>query len=116
MSKELAVKLISAESADAFLLEPGVAAHWQTVSSLKAEVDRLIGSDLNAAERLSERIEEVALALGDATSKAFAEASRARVLHHIGRYSEADALYQSATPFVFVAPGRSVSMVISARF
>ncbi len=27
-----------------------------------------------------------------------------------------DALYQSATPFVFVAPGRSVSMVISARF
>jgi catecholate siderophore receptor len=27
-----------------------------------------------------------------------------------------DALYQSATPFVFVAPGRSVSLVISARF
>jgi catecholate siderophore receptor len=27
-----------------------------------------------------------------------------------------DALYQSATPFVLVAPGRSVSMVISARF
>jgi len=25
-----------------------------------------------------------------------------------------DALYQSATPFVFVAPGRSVSMVLSA--
>lgn len=27
-----------------------------------------------------------------------------------------DALYQSATPFVFVSPGRSVSMVLSARF
>lgn len=27
-----------------------------------------------------------------------------------------DALYQSATPFVLVAPGRSVSMVVSARF
>jgi catecholate siderophore receptor len=27
-----------------------------------------------------------------------------------------DALYQSATPFVFEAPGRSVSMVLSARF
>jgi len=26
------------------------------------------------------------------------------------------ALYQSATPFLLVAPGRSVSMVISARF
>jgi catecholate siderophore receptor len=27
-----------------------------------------------------------------------------------------DALYQSATPFVFVSPGRSASMVLSARF
>ena len=27
-----------------------------------------------------------------------------------------DAFYQSATPFVFVAPGRSVSLVVSARF
>ncbi|HVR56565.1 MAG TPA: TonB-dependent receptor, partial [Pseudolabrys sp.] len=27
-----------------------------------------------------------------------------------------DALYQSATPFVFVAPGRSASLVMSARF
>ncbi len=27
-----------------------------------------------------------------------------------------DALYQSATPFVFVAPGRSASLVVSARF
>lgn len=27
-----------------------------------------------------------------------------------------DALYQSAAPFVLVAPGRSVSMVISARY
>jgi CHAT domain-containing protein len=96
VSKELAIKLINAESADAFLREPGVAAHWQTVSALKAEVERLIGSDLNAAERLSERVEQVALALGDTTSRAFAEASRARVLHHIGRYAEADALYQSA--------------------
>ncbi|MBX9651537.1 MAG: TonB-dependent receptor, partial [Xanthobacteraceae bacterium] len=27
-----------------------------------------------------------------------------------------DALYQSATPFVYVAPGRSASMILSARF
>jgi catecholate siderophore receptor len=27
-----------------------------------------------------------------------------------------DALYQSATPFVLEAPGRSVSLVVSARF
>lgn len=96
MNRELADKLINADNADAFLREPGVASSWETVSALKAEVDRLIGSDLNVAERLSERVEQVAAALGDATSKAFAEASRARVLHHLGRYSEADALYQSA--------------------
>lgn len=96
MTRELAAKLINAESADAFLREPDVAARWETVSALKAEVERLIGSDLNAAERLSERVAQVASALGDATSRAFAEASRARVLHHIGRYAEADALYESA--------------------
>lgn len=96
MNRELADKLMNAESADAFLRGPGVVASWETVSALKAEVDRLIGSDLNVAERLSERVEQVAAALGDATSRAFAEASRARVLHHIGRYAEADALYQSA--------------------
>ncbi len=96
MNRELADKLINAESAGAFLREPGVAASWQTVSALKTEVDRLIGSDLNVAERLSERVEQVAAELGDRTSRAFAEASRARVLHHIGRYSEADALYKSA--------------------
>ena len=96
MSRELADKLINAESAEAFLRQPGVVAGWETVSALKTEVDRLIGSDLNAAERLSERIEQVAAALGDQVSQAFAEASRARVLHHVGRYPEADALYERA--------------------
>ena len=96
MSTELAFKLTNSESAEAFLREPDVAARWETVSALKAEVERLIGSDLNAAERLSERVAQVASAIGDSTSLAFAEASRARVLHHIGRYAEADALYQSA--------------------
>lgn len=96
MSRELANKLISADNAEAFLREPGVAASWETVSALKSEVDRLIGADLTVAERLSERVGQVAAALGDDTSKAFADASRARVLHHLGRYAEADALYQSA--------------------
>jgi hypothetical protein len=96
VSKEEAQKLISAESAAAFLGERDVAATWQTVSALKTEVDRLIGFDLNAAERMSDRVEQVAAVIGDPTSRAFAEASRARVLHHVGRYSEADALYESA--------------------
>lgn len=96
MSKEEAQKLISAESAAAFLGERDVAATWQTVSALKTEVDRLIGFDLKAAEHLADRVEQVAAALGDATSRAFGQAGRARVLHHLGRYPEADALYESA--------------------
>lgn len=96
MSKENAQKLISAESAAAFLNELDVAATWETVSALKTEVDHLIGFDLKVAERLSERVEQVAAALGDARSRAFGEAGRARVLHHVGRYQEADALYESA--------------------
>ena len=78
MSKENAQKLISAESAAAFLSELDVAATWETVSALKTEVDHLIGFDLKAAERLSERVEQVAAALGDARSRAFGEAGRAR--------------------------------------
>jgi CHAT domain-containing protein len=92
----LGQKLIAAESADVFLRDTGVVSSWETVSALKTEVDRLIGSDLNAAERLSERVEQVAAVLGDGVSRGFAEASRARVLHHAGRYAEADSLYQSA--------------------
>jgi CHAT domain-containing protein len=97
VSRELAEKLIDSESIEAFLGEPGVSASWETVSALKTEVDRLIGSDLNIAERLAARVTEVAAVLGDVTSRAFADASRARVLHHLGRYAEADALYESAT-------------------
>ena len=96
VSRELADKLLNADGPGAFLRELGAAAKWETVSALKAEVDRLIGSDLTAAERLSDLIEQVATALGDPTSRPFADAGRARVLHHLGRYDEADGLYQSA--------------------
>lgn len=96
MSRELAEQLINSESADAFLRDQPVVSTWETVAALKTEVDRLIGSDLNAARRLSERVDQIAAALGDPVSKGFAEASRARVLHHVGRYTEADSLYVSA--------------------
>jgi len=96
VSRELAEQLINSESATAFLRDQPVVSTWETVSALKAEVDRLIGSDLNAARRLSERVDQIATALGDPVSKGFADASRARVLHHAGRYTEADSLYDSA--------------------
>jgi CHAT domain-containing protein len=96
VSKELADKLINAASAAAFLRAQNVAPTWQTIALLKAEVDRLIGADLKIAERLTERIEQLAAITEDPRSRAFADASRARVLQHAGRYAEADALYESA--------------------
>ena len=96
VSRELAEQLINAESTGAFLRDRPAASTWETVSALKAEVDRLIGSDLNAAQRLSERVDQIAEVIGDPVSKGFADATRARVLHHAGRYAEADSLYQSA--------------------
>jgi len=96
VSSHLAEQLINAESAEAFLREQPGGSDWKTVSVLKQEVDRLIGSDLIAARNLSERVDQLATALGDPVSKGFAEASRARVLHHNGRYAEADHLYERA--------------------
>src|SRR5262245_40053882 len=87
---------MGAENAEAFLREQGIASTWETVASIKSEVDRLVGADLNAASSLAERVEQLAATLGDPVSKAFAEASRARVLHNSGRHAEASALYDSA--------------------
>lgn len=96
MSSELADKLMQARSTEAFLREQNVALRWQVVAALKGEVDRLVRCDLKAAARLSERVGEVATLAGDPISKAFAEASRARVLHLSGRPEEANALFGSA--------------------
>ncbi|MFL6213590.1 MAG: CHAT domain-containing protein [Blastocatellia bacterium] len=96
MSKELADQLINAASADAFFRTQAATPTWETVALLKAEVDRLIGADLKIAERLTGRIEQLAALTGDPRSRAFADASRARVLQHAGRYQEADLLYKSA--------------------
>jgi CHAT domain-containing protein/tetratricopeptide (TPR) repeat protein len=96
VSSHLAEKLINADSAEAFLREQTIGVDWKTVSALKQEVDRLIGADLTAAKNLSDRVDQLAAALGDPVSKGFAEASRARVLHHNGRYAEADSLYERA--------------------
>jgi len=112
VSNDDAQKLIGAESAAAFLREGSSAATWETVSALKTEVDRLIGFDLKAADQLAERVEEVAALLGDSTSRAFAEAGRARVLHHTGRYPEADALYESAIQATRAAGLRTDTAII----
>jgi tetratricopeptide (TPR) repeat protein len=101
VSSELADRLINAENVETFLRETPLAAEWRTLSALKSEVDRLVGTDLNAAGHLAERIEQLARAAGDPISKAFAEASRARVLHHSGRYVEADALYESSINTIY---------------
>ena len=76
--------------------EQGGSLKWQTMAALKGEVDRLIGCDLNRAADLVNRIERLAEHAGDAVSEAFAQASRARVLHVSGRHSQASDLYRSA--------------------
>ncbi|HJQ70820.1 MAG TPA: CHAT domain-containing protein [Blastocatellia bacterium] len=97
MSRELANRLIDAESPQAFLLEQNGSAGWQTLAELKPEVDHLVRCDMKTATRLVDRIEQLAVLLGDPISRAFADANNARLLHHTGRHAEADSIYKSAS-------------------
>ncbi|HJQ71393.1 MAG TPA: hypothetical protein VKA70_20615 [Blastocatellia bacterium] len=96
MSSELANRLMSAASAESFLREQGEDFGWQGVAALKSFVDHLVRSDLNRAAELCERIDQLARLAGGAAALAFADAARARVLHHRGRYAQANELYTSS--------------------
>jgi CHAT domain-containing protein/tetratricopeptide (TPR) repeat protein len=109
---ELADKLLRAKNLDAFLSEQNGRPRWQTFAALKSEVDRLVGCDLNAAARLTDRIERLAAHAADPASNAFAEASRGRVLHLSGRHREANALYNNAVTTMRVARLASEAAVI----
>jgi CHAT domain-containing protein/tetratricopeptide (TPR) repeat protein len=97
VSKELADKLINAASAETFLCEQNGAAGWQMAAALKSEIDRLVGCDLANAGRLATRLEQLAEATGDRRAQAFADASRARVLHFSGSFAVAERLYEQAS-------------------
>jgi CHAT domain-containing protein/tetratricopeptide (TPR) repeat protein len=96
VSDKLANKLLKAKSAASFLRAQGGGVDWQSLSALKSEVDRLRGCDLNAAENLSTRITELASLLNNPVSQAFADASRAYVLHQQGNHRAANDLYENA--------------------
>jgi CHAT domain-containing protein/tetratricopeptide (TPR) repeat protein len=96
VSDKLANKLLKAKSAASFLRAQGGGVDWQALSALKSEVDHLRGRDLNAAENLSARITELASLLNNPVSKAFADASRAYVLHQQGNHRAANDLYENA--------------------
>jgi CHAT domain-containing protein len=96
VSSNISDRLIGAESAASFLREAGGALEWSLFSSLKSELDLLLRTDINRAEALAGRIEELAALGADSLSTAFADASRARLLHHLGQYGEADSLYMRA--------------------
>jgi CHAT domain-containing protein/tetratricopeptide (TPR) repeat protein len=96
VSSELANELMSAASAESFLREQGEDFGWQGIAALKSHVDHLIRSDLNAAAELCERIDQLSQLAGDEVARAFADAARARVLHHRGRYGQANELYASS--------------------
>jgi CHAT domain-containing protein/tetratricopeptide (TPR) repeat protein len=87
---------MKAESVESYLHSHRGVVEWQTLSALKSEVDRLRGHDLNAAAKLSLRITELARLIDNPVSQAFADVSRAYVLHQQGNHREANALYNSA--------------------
>ena len=96
MNRTLAKKLMEAKSADAFLSNRARGLNWRAFASLKLEVDRLVHIDLKKAERLVVRIERVAALTSDPRSEAFAQASRARLLHLRGKHNDANSLYDTA--------------------
>lgn len=96
MSTKLANKLVNAESAQTFLRARRGRIGLRSFAALKREVDRLVHSDLNAASKLALRVEQLATLTEDPASKAFAAASRARVLHLLGRHADANVFYERA--------------------
>ncbi len=107
--------MMEAESAEAFLSEQPVGAGWQMVAALKSEIDRLAGSDLDAAERLAARLERLAALMGDSISEAFAQAGRAAVLNHWGQYDKAQSLYESAITAMRAAKLSSEAAVLQIQ-
>jgi CHAT domain-containing protein/tetratricopeptide (TPR) repeat protein len=85
-----------AKSVNAFHKQHGRDLGWKMFAALKLEVDRLVHSDLNQASRLVERIHQLSELTQNNVSKAFAEASRARLLHLSGEHAKAYAFYESA--------------------
>jgi len=86
---------MTAKSAAAFLRAHG-AMRRSSFAALKLEVDRLAHSDINQADRLAARIEQLTVLTEDPINIAFANASRARVLHLQGHHEAANDLYSEA--------------------
>jgi CHAT domain-containing protein len=88
---------MQSRSVEAFLRRRrGRRLRWQSVASMKVESDRLAHTDLKDASRLVDRVEALAALIGDPRIDAFAQASRARLLHIEGKHGDANRLYQLA--------------------
>ncbi|MEK6300690.1 MAG: tetratricopeptide repeat protein [Acidobacteriota bacterium] len=96
LSSKLANELVNSETAVSFLDAHRGVVSWRSFAALKREVDRLVHSDLNAASKLADRVEQLAKLTKDPASVAFAAASRARVLHLLGRHADANVFYERA--------------------
>src|SRR5262249_30764709 len=115
VGSDLANQLIEASSAEAFLARQATRPDWRTVASLKSEVDRLAWCDLNLAQRLADRASALATLVGDPVSRAFADASLARVLHGLGQHSESNRLYESAATAMRTAKLEKEAAVIQKQ-
>src|SRR5262249_48985073 len=97
-SNDLANRLIEADSVQAFCMQQeGGSLDWRVLASLKLYVDHLVTCDLKAAAHLVGRVQELAEFLKDPIAAAFADASRARLLHYQGNHQQANALYDQAS-------------------
>lgn len=81
---------------------------------LKAEIDRLVYADRDAAARLVDAADWAADRLGDDASFAYATASRARLLYAEARYADAARLYDAALDSLRGA-GRPLDAAVLAK-
>src|SRR5262245_4585767 len=106
---KLTQQLMRSRSVEAFLRHHGGRVRWQSVASMKVESDRLAHTDLKDASKLVDRVEALAALIRDPRIDAFAQASRARLLHIEGKHGAANRLYQLA-----VAGLRSFNLEVEA--
>src|SRR5258708_4396698 len=103
---------MTADSPEAFLRKRRGPAGWEMFAALKEQVDHLVDIDLSEAAKLVKRIEEVAVLTEDLTSRSFAQAARASLLHALGSHSEANRLYELSADAIRSEGHRTQSAIL----
>lgn len=111
---KVAQSLLRSKSAATFLRRQGGRLAHEDLFALKREVDRLVSCDLETAERLADRVDELSRLMNDPLASGFAEAGRARVFDQQGRHVEANAMFEAAATRMRAA-GFSAEAAVAQR-